>query len=122
MNIQQDINPTPYQIEKFLPGEIWINQKAYRQSVFISPEIFLPSWPVMSIDSLTSEHLSVVVTNPPQIFILGTGDKHVIPEHKIFLKLYELGIGVEIMDSRKAAYTYIVLAQEGRQVAAGIIL
>ncbi|KAJ1543949.1 hypothetical protein HK405_008958 [Cladochytrium tenue] len=62
-----------------------------------------------------------VVEPPPDLLVLGTGERvQVLPQ---FLRAYlhSLGIQVEVMSSRNAAFTYNLLLQEGRRVATALL-
>ncbi|KAI8988928.1 NADH dehydrogenase 1 alpha subcomplex assembly factor 3 [Pilobolus umbonatus] len=62
-----------------------------------------------------------VVSPKPELIMFGTGKEFApIPEHirKFF---FELGIQVDQMNSKLAAATYNVLAEEGRRVAAALL-
>lgn len=122
MIIQQDNNPALFHIDKYQPGEIWINNQAYYQSVLIRPDSLECPWPVASIDALDASHLDSLLNNPPDIFLLGTGTSLVQPHPRLLGLLYEKGIGVEVMDSLRAAYTFLILSSESRNVAAGIVI
>lgn len=122
MIIQQDDNPALFHIDKYQPGEIWINNQAYHQSVLIRPDSLESPWPVASMDDLNASHFDSLLKNPPDIFLLGTGKALVQPQPRLLALLYEKRIGVEVMDSLRAAYTFLILSSEARKVAAGIII
>lgn len=121
MIIQQDTNETTNQIDKYEPGILQINKVIYRHSVIITPKYVL-EWPVPSFSELKHTHLDIILENQPTIFVLGTGAKYQRPDDRLLAMLYNKGIGIEIMDSLKACYTYTVLNTEGRNVMAAIIL
>lgn len=121
MIIQQDSSSTRFHINKYEPGKIWINQQIHLESVLISPTD-LQTWPVATLADLKIEHFEVLLKKPPKIFILGTGETYQMPDFDLLKELYVRGIGIEVMDSLKAAYTFVVLCSEDREVAAGIIL
>jgi uncharacterized protein len=54
----------------------------------------------------------------PEVLLLGTGERLVWPDPEVRQAAREAGIGLEAMDSRAAARTWNVLAEEGRLVAA----
>lgn len=123
MNIQEDKSESKYQVDRCLPGEIWINQKKYTASVLLTPHLLITDWPVSDIRALKSLHFNQLFTKHiPQILIIGTGAQLIHPSMTALRELYQRGIGIEIMDSRRAAYTFVALSAENRNVAAGIII
>ncbi|MCS5708261.1 hypothetical protein CC99x_005020 [Candidatus Berkiella cookevillensis] len=122
MIIQQDDNSALFHIDKYQPGEIWINNQPYYHSVLIRPDALESPWPVASLDALDVSHFDALLNNPPDIFLLGTGKSLIQPSPRLLSVLYEKQIGVEVMDSLRAAYTFLILSSEARNVAAGIII
>ncbi|KAI9361769.1 NADH dehydrogenase 1 alpha subcomplex assembly factor 3 [Pilaira anomala] len=62
-----------------------------------------------------------IVSPKPELIMFGTGKEFSpIPEH-IRLFFFKLGIQVDQMNSKHAAATYNVLAEEGRRVAAALL-
>ncbi|MFI4937702.1 MAG: Mth938-like domain-containing protein [Candidatus Berkiellales bacterium] len=121
MIIQQDETTATYQINRYEPGKIWINQQAYDQSVIIRPHSLATITP-RQLSELTVNDFSSLFEDLPQIFLLGTGSKLIIPPEELLRPLFEKGIGVEFMDSKTASYTFTVLAAEERNVAACILV
>jgi uncharacterized protein len=120
--IQQDDSSATYQIQRYEPGSIWINQQCYHSSVIIRPHHLLVPWSPKQIDEIKPEDFNSLFEEIPQIVILGTGSQLIIPAQSILLPLFEKWIGVEFMDSRAACHTYTILAAEERNVAACILL
>lgn len=122
MNIQQDTNTSKYNIKRYQPGKIWVNQQCYQKSILISPTSLNHQWAPQTFSELLPEHFQGIHDTPPEIFILGTGEKLDFPPSEWLLPFYEQGIGVEIMDSLRAVYTYTILCSEDRKVTAGILI
>ncbi|KAI7866036.1 NADH dehydrogenase 1 alpha subcomplex assembly factor 3 [Spinellus fusiger] len=62
-----------------------------------------------------------VVTPKPEIILFGTGRQFApMPAH-VRHYFYTLGIQVDVMNTKNAASTYNVLAEEGRRVAAALL-
>jgi uncharacterized protein len=121
MIIQQDLSDAVYQIHRYEPGKIWINQRLYQESIIIRPTALLFPWPPKKLSDLTFHHFNTLQQNPPHILLLGTGLHLAIPAEALILPWLEKEIGVEFMDSRAACFTYNILASEGRNVAACIL-
>lgn len=121
MIIQQDENSATFQIKRYEPGKIWINEECYEESVIIRPHQLMV-WKPKKLSEVSLSDFAPLLESPPQILILGTGSQLIIPKQDLLAALFEKGIGVEFMDSRKACFTFTVLAAEQRDVAACILL
>ncbi|MCS5711061.1 MTH938/NDUFAF3 family protein [Candidatus Berkiella aquae] len=122
MHIQQDETTATYQIKRYEPGKIWINEACYEQSVIIRPHQLIVPWEPNQFADLTTRHFESLYDNKPDILLLGTGEISAIPSDDLLQELWQKGIGIEFMDSRRACFTYTVLAAEERNVAACIII
>ncbi|GFQ96212.1 NADH dehydrogenase 1 alpha subcomplex assembly factor 3 [Trichonephila clavata] len=80
-------------------------------------------WDVDSVENMTIDSLSLFTLLEPKldIFILGTGDKHVIPKPEILKFLKSKKISVEILATEKACATFNFLNVEGRCVAGAFL-
>lgn len=122
MSIHQDDSTATYQIKRYEPGKIWINDLCYEQSIIVRPHQLIHPWHPKLFTDLTASDFSALDENKPDIVLLGTGSTLAIPPDEILQDLWLKGIGVEFMDSRRACFTYTVLAAEERNVAACIII
>ena len=79
-------------------------------------------WGPEDLQGLRLEDLEPVISDAPEILLIGTGRKTAFPDADILAELGNLHIGFECMDSRAAARTYNVLVGEGRNVSAAMLL
>ena len=98
-----------------LVGEDWLTGH-----VIISPETIIRDWDVDSPSSLAAEHLEAAAAMQPEIILVGTGGRLVLPEANLMRIFGARGIGIEIMDTPAACRTYNVLAHEYRRVVAAL--
>lgn len=91
-------------------------------SFVIAPQRLLRDWLPRTYAELTPEHLSRLLELELEVLLLGTGAIFRYPPAALLEPLTNRGIGVEVMDSGAACRTYNVLAAEGRQVVAAILL
>jgi uncharacterized protein len=103
-------------------GEIRVREHVIRRSTVLTAEKILFDWPPASVRELSAAHLHVVLALEPEIILLGTGEHQVFPTAEIRSLVQRSGVGFEVMDTRAACRTYNVLVQEGRRVAAALIL
>ena len=103
-------------------GYILINQVRYEKNLIVLPDQVIEDWPVSSVSNLAVQHFENLVPYKPEIIILGTGAKHQFPDQSILSQLIKLGIGIEVMDTKACCRTYNILVEEGRRVAAALLI
>ncbi len=101
---------------------VQINQTRYDKSLIVLPDYLIEDWSTPPVSQLKIQHLQNLLAHSPEIVILGTGAKLQFPDHALLSNLVKLGIGIEIMDTKACCRTYNILAEEGRRVAAAIII
>jgi uncharacterized protein len=101
---------------------ILVNDTEYSESIVLTPDNDLTLWGNKPIDDLTEADFASVIGTKPEIVLLGTGTANVFPPRQLTFAFARRGIGLEVMDTRAAARTFNVLANEGRRVAAILYL
>lgn len=91
-------------------------------SFVIAPQQLVRNWPPRAYADLAAEHLANLLELNPEVVLLGTGTVFRYPTPALLASLTGRGIGVEVMDTGAACRTFNVLAAEGRQVVAAILL
>ena len=102
--------------------EITVREHVIRTSVILSPADIVFDWPPRRAADLTAEQLQAVLALQPEVMLIGTGDRQHFPDPQVLAAVYRAGVGVEIMDTQAACRTYNVLVQDGRRVAAALII
>lgn len=111
-----------YQIRSYQPGNIQVNEEFFRHSIIVSPERLITYWPPQSLAEITIEHLAIILDLNPDVVLLGSGITCTFPDNCLLTRFYEQQIGIEVMDTGSACRTYNVLAAEGRQVVAALLI
>ena len=75
-----------------------------------------------TLESLTHDNIAALALLKPELVLFGTGDLLRFPDSRLLASLAAARIGAEIMDTRAACRTYNILAEEGRNVAAALII
>ncbi|MFA5083005.1 MAG: Mth938-like domain-containing protein [Hydrogenophilaceae bacterium] len=115
-------NPTGINvITAYGDGFVEVNRERRTRSLILLPDN-LADWPVPDFDALSREHLAMLVEFRPALILLGSGRRHRFPHPDLYRDLIAAGIGLEHMDTGAACRTYNILATEGRQVAAALII
>jgi len=109
-----------YQIQRVDSFGATINEKVYSHNIIVMPE-YLSDWGVESFEMLEVEHFKRLRALSPELVLLGTGLRIRFPAPELLVPLINEGIGVEVMDTRAACRTYMVLMAEGRGVAAALL-
>ena len=99
-----------------------VNDRDLTESFMLLPGQPLQAWPVAAGEVLEKEHFSKVLEHSPELVVLGTGAEIQLPDPEIYGELLSRGIGLEAMTTTAACRTYNLLAQDGRNVAACLIL
>jgi len=103
-------------------AEIRVREHVIRTSVILTADEILFDWPPTSAQELMPQHLHAALLLKPEIILLGTGTRQVFPNSHVVAAVQGAGVGLEVMDTRAACRTYNVLVQEGRRVAAALIV
>ena len=121
MPLAEDRITSRYSISAYTLNDITVNDKPYQQSLILSPEVLINPSPINSVDDLNEHTLQCVLDLSPDVVLLGTGEKQIFPEPKIFGLLGEKGIGLEVMNTGALCRTFNILVAEDRDVVAIII-
>ena len=80
------------------------------------------AWHCVRFEDLTEEHFTRLVATLPELVIFGSGARLRFAPPAFMRCLMEKRIGIETMDTLAACRTYNVLAGEGRQVIAALLI
>jgi uncharacterized protein len=103
-------------------GYVSINHQRFDHAVVVAPGRDIEAWEPTSFDALTPAHFEAILQSKPEIVILGTGNRLRFPKPDLTRALAARGVGLEVMDTKAACRTYNILAAEGRQVLAAILI
>ena len=79
-------------------------------------------WNCARFEDLTAEHFAQLAQTQPELVIFGSGTRLRFPPPALLRELMEKRIGLETMDTLAACRTYNILAGEGRQVLAALLI
>jgi len=80
------------------------------------------NWNCTRFEQLTAEHFALLAETRPELVIFGSGARLRFVPPAFLRALMEQRIGVETMDTLAACRTYNILAGEGRQVIAALLI
>ncbi len=104
-------------IKSYAPGEINISGKIYTTPVLIN-EQRIETVPYSDFGEIDLPALESLIPEQVEVFLIGTGDKHLMLDPKVVHKINQKGIAIEVMSSRNACHTFQVLMYEKRIVSA----
>lgn len=79
-------------------------------------------WNCARFEDLTETHFALLAETRPELVIFGSGALLRFPRPAFMRLLMQKHIGVETMDTLAACRTYNILAGEGRQVIAALLI
>ena len=109
-------------IRSYSCAEIRIGEQVVRGSCIVTADAIDAEWAPQSFEDLTEAHLAPIFALAPQLVVLGTGATQRFPSIAIRGAFAQRRIGLEVMDLGAACRTFNVLVQEGRRVAAALLL
>ncbi len=118
MLITQDTGAGRFVVKAYEPGRLQINETDYTQTVLLTPQQVVTESLSSSMSALHESDLMALLATEAEVLILGTGARQQFPPMALLKTVYQQGRTLEVMDTRAAAHTFVVLASEGRHVAA----
>jgi uncharacterized protein len=79
-------------------------------------------WNCARFEDLSAEHFALLTQTQPELVIFGSGTRLRFAPPALLRALMENRIGFETMDTLAACRTYNILAGEGRQVLAALLI
>ncbi len=122
MQFTYESDPALNFVRAYSSVEIVVGERTLRSSVIVAPHELIADWPPRSVAELTEEHVAPLMALNCEVVLLGTGRHQEFPPPAILAALALAGVGLEVMDTAAACRTYNVLLQEGRRVAAALML
>ena len=104
------------------PGWIRIGAVEYRDNLVLTSEAISPGWAASGFEGLTEGDFSQLLAQKPEVVLFGAGPTIRFPHPGLTRALTEAGVGIEVMDTPAACRTFNILAAEGRNVVAALLL
>ena len=103
-------------------GLIRIGERSFSRSVIVTASTLLEEWRPRRMSDLQESDLGELLRLRPEVLLIGSGPRQEFPQRTTLAALHAARVGFEIMDTGAACRTYNVLAAEGRDVAAALIV
>lgn len=102
---------------------VTVNQTRHTQNLIVLPDQLIEDWAEnKTLDQLESSDFKCLLPLKPEIVLLGTGTTLRFPDQAILKDLANNGIGIEVMDTQATCRTYNILVDEGRHIAAALLI
>ncbi len=101
---------------------VWVNGRPHTASVLVPWKGDVVAWAPSRFEELQAAHFEAIRTLNPELVVFGSGARLRFPNPALWRALVEARIGFEVMDNAAACRTYNVLASEGRNVLAALLI
>ncbi len=120
MRLVLDSDPQILTVRSYGRGEINIGGQTIRSPCVVSSARLITDWAVQSAASLDLAALEPLLALHPNVVLIGADSLEPAANGALRRTLEARGIALEIMGLGAACRTYNVLAQERREVVAGL--
>ncbi len=121
MKLQPDRSSAPT-LTSHGPGWVAVDGERIAHSVVVVSDGQRIPWPCAAFEDLGPEHFAQLSGLDVEVVIFGSGSRIRFPRPAWLAPLAKRRIGIETMDTAAACRTYNILAQEGRTVAAALLV
>ena len=109
-------------ISGYGPGWIGVEAEKITHSVVIGSDGLRKAWDCARFEDLTPQHFAQLAELQTELIIFGSGARNRFPPPAWLAPLIARRLGLETMDTAAACRTYNILASEGRNVVAALLL
>jgi uncharacterized protein len=113
---------TAQTIRAYGPGWIGLEAEKITTSIILGSSGLRKVWACTRFEDLTPEHFAELATLETELIVFGSGLRNRFPPPAWLRPLMARRLGLETMDTPAACRTYNILASEGRNVVAALIL
>ncbi|MEW6445353.1 MAG: Mth938-like domain-containing protein [Pseudomonadota bacterium] len=121
MKLHLNFTDQRFIIQNYGEGHVTINGERHAHSLILTPEQRL-DWTATDAADLDDGLLAPLLTNDPELVIIGAGPEQRMPNMNVMRFFARNGIGLEFVSTPSACRIYNILAGEGRRVGCGLIL
>ena len=122
MKIQAVENPYQNVVAAYGDDYVRVGAIRYATNLIVTPDRLIETWTESRSDALTPKDMQQLATLDVEVVLLGTGKQLRFPRPELMRIMRAAGRGLETMDLPAACRTYNLLINEGRRVAAALLL
>lgn len=109
-------------IRRVTRDAIVIGDQSFTETIALTPEALVEGFSSPPVEQLEISHFDRLLAAEPELLLLGTGSRNIIPPRELTFAFARRRVGFEFMDTPAAARTFNVLAGEGRRLGAVLYL
>lgn len=109
-------------ITAYGPGWLSVGAEKFSSSIIVGARGQRIAWDCGRYEDLTPAHFAQLTELDAEVIIFGSGRRNRFPPPAWLQPLMARRIGLETMDTQAACRTYNILAGEGRNVVAALLL
>ena len=132
MQLSQDADINRYTLRSYSEGAICVlrtpdtglnpTAETLHQSLVLTPSQLIRDWPPRHFGELLPQHFDIFAELLPEVVLLGCGAQQRFLPPALLEHLARNGIPVELMNTGAACRTYNILAGDGRNIAAALMM
>jgi len=120
MDLNLELPQNHFFIRSIGEDGIRVAESYYKAPLIVSAKMIEPDWSVESFESLNPDNLQIIFDMQPDVVLIGCGERQMFLPPATQMLFFERQIGVEVMITEAACYTFNVLVTEGRPVVAAL--
>lgn len=105
-----------------IPSDPAAAPRIVQRSVIVTVNQIVTDWTPQHWQAITTADMDRVLATRPDVILLGTGKRLRFPPPPVLAHCQQQRVGMEVMDTAAACRTYNILAAEGRNVAAALLM
>jgi uncharacterized protein len=109
-------------ISGYGPGWVGVNGERVQSSIVIGSRGERFAWNCARFEDLSALHFEQLIESKPELVVFGSGSRLRFASPAFMRALMAQRIGIETMDTLAACRTYNILAGEGRNVVAALLI
>ena len=123
MKIEIDkLSSHPHRINAYQQGSVHIGDTCFTRSLIVTPSLIVNDWSPQNFAEIASVNFDEILALKPDLILFGTGRKQLFPHPDIYQKIVACNVGFEVMDTGATCRSYNLLLEEGRYVAAALLM
>ncbi|TCO82096.1 uncharacterized protein EV699_106193 [Plasticicumulans lactativorans] len=123
MRVSLDFEGRHNVVRAYGEGYVTVNADTRLECAFvISPQRLITDTLPQRFEDLAAEHFEALIELRPEVVLLGTGARQRFPHPRLTQALTAAGIAVEVMSTDAACRTYNIVAAEGRNAVALLLM
>jgi uncharacterized protein len=122
MQLNQETDTHRTRIQAYSETGVKIAGRWHSTHLLLTGEQIIENWQPGPVTELQQSDLTQLLTENPEVLILGSGPRLQFPPQKLYAELAGNKIGLEVMDTAAACRTFNILLSEDRAVVAALYI